>query len=96
MDTFAGVVQHFFPGEIMTGHCLHKSDIALSFGVYCQVAENVQSRISLAPWMRAAILMSSSNLSGGWSSFPCIGYRPHNNQTSAGCPTNATHGNWLH
>jgi hypothetical protein len=37
-----GGVKHFSPGEIMTGCCLHKSNIALSFGVYYQVAENVQ------------------------------------------------------
>jgi hypothetical protein len=31
-----GVVKHFSPGEIMTGRCLQKSNIMLSFGVYCQ------------------------------------------------------------
>jgi hypothetical protein len=30
-----GGVKNFSPGEIMTGHNLHKSNIALSFGVYC-------------------------------------------------------------
>ncbi len=61
-----GGVKHFSPGEIMTGRCLHKSNIALYFGVYCQVAENVQPRKCLAPRMQAAILVSSSgNLSGG-------------------------------
>jgi hypothetical protein len=61
-----GGVKHFSPGEIMTGCCLHKRDIVLSFGVYCQVAEKVQPRNSLAPWMRAATLVGSlSNLSGG-------------------------------
>jgi hypothetical protein len=50
----------------MTGHCLHKRDIALSFGVYCQVAENIQPWNSLAPRTQAAILMGSlGNLSGG-------------------------------
>jgi hypothetical protein len=44
-----GGVKYFSPGEIMTGHRLHKSDIALSFGVYCQVAENIQPQNSLAP-----------------------------------------------
>jgi hypothetical protein len=34
-----GSVKHFSPGEIMTDHCIHHSDIALSFGVYCQVAK---------------------------------------------------------
>ena len=42
-----GGVKHFSSGEIMTGHCLNKSNIALSFGVYCQVAENVQPQNSL-------------------------------------------------
>ncbi len=37
-----GGVKHFLPGEIMTNCCLHNSNIVLSFGVYCQVAENVQ------------------------------------------------------
>jgi hypothetical protein len=61
-----GGVKHFSSGEIMTGHCLHKSDIVLSFGVKCQVAKNVQPRNNLAPRMQAAILVGSSgNLSGG-------------------------------
>ncbi len=61
-----GGVKHFSPGEIMTGHCLHKSNIPLSFGVYCQVTENVQPQNSLAPWTQAAISVGSSgNLSGG-------------------------------
>ncbi len=61
-----GGVKHISPGKIMTGCCLHKSDITLSFGVYYQVAENIQPRNSLAPWMQATILMGSlGNLSGG-------------------------------
>jgi hypothetical protein len=61
-----GDVKHFPPGEIMAGRCLHKSDIMLFFGVYCQVAENVQPRNSLAPRTQAAILVGSlGNLSGG-------------------------------
>jgi hypothetical protein len=57
----------FSPGEIMTSCCLHKSNIALmSFGVYCQVAENIQPRNSLAPRTRTAILVGNlNNLSGG-------------------------------
>jgi hypothetical protein len=39
-----GGVKHFSPGEILIGCCLHKSNIVLSFGVYCQVTEN------LLPW----------------------------------------------
>jgi hypothetical protein len=50
----------------MAGCCLHKSNIALSFGVYCQVAENVQPQNSLAQWIQAAILVGSlGNLSNG-------------------------------
>jgi hypothetical protein len=61
-----GGVKHFSHGEIMTGCRLHKSNIALSFGVYCHVAENVQPRNSLAPWMEVAILVGSlGNLSDG-------------------------------
>ncbi len=48
-------VYYFSSGEIMTGYCLHKSNIALSFVLYCQVAENVQPRNSLDPQMQAAI-----------------------------------------
>ncbi len=58
-----GGVKHFLPREIMTGCCQHKSHIALSFGVYCQVAENVQPRNSLAPRMQAAILVCT------WATF---------------------------
>ncbi len=61
-----GGVKNFSPGEVMMGRHLHKSNIALSFGVYCQVAENVQPWNSLAPWTQAAILVGSlGNLSGG-------------------------------
>ncbi len=59
-----GGVKHFLPGEIMTSHCLQKSN--KSFGVYCQVAENVRPQNSLVLRTRAAILLGSSgNLSGG-------------------------------
>jgi hypothetical protein len=61
-----GGVKHFLPGEIMTDRCIHDSNVALSFGVYCQVAENVQPQNSLALRTRAAIsLGGSGNLSGG-------------------------------
>ncbi len=61
-----GVVKHFPPGEIMTGPCLHKTNIVLFFGVYCQVAENLQPRNSLAQWTQATISVGSlGNLSGG-------------------------------
>jgi hypothetical protein len=57
---------HFSLGEIMTSCCLHKSNIVLSFGVYCQVAENVQQWSSLDPQTQAAILVGSlGNFSGG-------------------------------
>jgi hypothetical protein len=61
-----GGVKHFLLIEIMMDHCLNKRNIALSFEVSCQVAENVQPRNSLAQRTRAAILLGSSgNLSGG-------------------------------
>jgi hypothetical protein len=61
-----GGVKHFSPGEIMTGRRLHANDLSLGFGVYCQVAENVEPQNSLAPRTRSAILLGNSgNLSGG-------------------------------
>ncbi len=61
-----GGVKHYSPGEIMTDRCLNASDLKLSFGVYCQVAENIEPRNSLTPRTRAAIsLGSSGNLPGG-------------------------------
>ncbi len=61
-----GGVKHYSPGEIMNGRCLHANDLQLAFRIYCQVAENVEPRNSLAPRTRAAILLGNSgNLSGG-------------------------------
>ncbi len=61
-----GGVKHYSPGEIMTDRCLHANDLQLAFRIYCQVAENVEPRNSLAPRMRAVILLGNSgNLSGG-------------------------------
>jgi hypothetical protein len=37
-----GQVRLFSPGEIMTGWHLHGNSLSLGFGVYCQVAENVE------------------------------------------------------
>jgi hypothetical protein len=59
-------VKHYSPGEIVTDRCLHENGLQLAFGIYCQVAENVESRNSLTPRMRAAILLGNSgNRSGG-------------------------------
>jgi hypothetical protein len=59
-------VKHYSPGEIMNDGCLHANDVQLAFGIYCQVAENIEPRNSLAPRTRAAILLGNSgNLSGG-------------------------------
>ena len=56
----------YSPGEIMTDCRLHVKDLCLEFGTYCQVAEHVEPRNSLAPRTRAAILLGNSgNLSGG-------------------------------
>jgi hypothetical protein len=61
-----GGVKHYSPGEIMNDPCLHANDLQLAFGRYCQVADNVEPRNSLAPRTRAAIsLGNSGNLSGG-------------------------------
>ncbi len=60
-----GGVKHYSPGEIMTGRRLHANDLQLAFGIYCQVAENVEPSNSLAPRTRAAILLGNSgSLSG--------------------------------
>ena len=37
-----GGVNHFSPSEIMTDCHIKDGDVTLSFGVYCQVPENVQ------------------------------------------------------
>jgi hypothetical protein len=85
-----GGVKNFSPGEIMTGCHLHKSNIALSFGVYCQVAENIQPQNSLTPRTQAAAVFGGQfGHPFWWSGFSCIRYRPHNYQTSVDCPTNA-------
>jgi hypothetical protein len=61
-----GDVKHFSPCEIMTGCCPHKSNIALSFGVYCQVAKKFQPWNSLSPRTQAAVSVGSlGNLFGG-------------------------------
>ncbi len=61
-----GRVKHFSPGENMKGWCLHANNLSLGFETYCQVAENVEPRNSLAPRTRAAYsLGNSGNLSGG-------------------------------
>jgi hypothetical protein len=61
-----GGVKHYSPGEIMTDCRLHANYLQLAFRIYCQVAENVEPRNSLAPRMSAAIFLGNSgNLSGG-------------------------------
>jgi hypothetical protein len=58
-------VKHYSPGEIMTDCCMNANNLNMSFGVYCQVAENAGPRSSLAPRTRVAIsLGNSGNLSG--------------------------------
>jgi hypothetical protein len=44
-----GGMMHYSPGEIMTDQRLHVDDLRLGFGTYCQVAEHVEPRNSLAP-----------------------------------------------
>jgi hypothetical protein len=61
-----GGVKHYSPGKIMTNCCIHANSVVVSFGVYCQIAENVEPRNSLALRTRGAILLGNSgNLSGG-------------------------------
>ncbi len=59
-------MKHYSPSAIMTGRNLHVNNIVLGFGVYCEIAENVEPRNSLAPRTKAAIsLGTSGNLTGG-------------------------------
>ncbi len=61
-----GGLKHYPPSVIMTGAQLHMSQLQLKFGSYCQVAEDVTPRNSLAARMHGAISMGpSGNLSGG-------------------------------
>jgi hypothetical protein len=61
-----GGVKLFSPGKMMMNQRLHVDNLCLGFGTYCQVAENVEPRNSLAPRTRAAILLDHlGNLSGG-------------------------------
>jgi hypothetical protein len=64
-----GCVKHYSPGEIMTDQCLNSNGLKLSFGVYCQVAENAEPRNSLAPRMRAAISLENSGILLGGQMF---------------------------
>jgi hypothetical protein len=60
-----GDVKHYSPNSIMTDHNLHGNNIVVDFGVYCQIAKNVEPHNSLAPRTWAAILLGNSdNLSG--------------------------------
>ncbi len=54
-----GGVKHFSLGEIVTNQCLHADDLCLRLGTYCQVAEHVEPRNSLAPLTMAAIVLGS-------------------------------------
>jgi hypothetical protein len=61
-----GGLKHYPPSTIMTGVQLHKSQLRIKFGSYCQVAEDVTPCNRLAACMRGAISMGpSGNLSGG-------------------------------
>jgi hypothetical protein len=61
-----GGVKHYSPGDIMTNRRIHANNVVVSFGVYCQIAENVEPQNSLAPGTRGAILLGNSgNFSGG-------------------------------
>jgi hypothetical protein len=61
-----GGLKHYPPSAIMNGTRLHMNQLQLKFGSYCQVAEDVTHRNSLAARTRGAISMGpSGNLSGG-------------------------------
>ncbi len=48
-------VKHYSPGKIMTNRRIHANDVVVSFGVYCQIAKNVEPQNSLAPRTKGAI-----------------------------------------
>jgi hypothetical protein len=61
-----GGVKHYSPSEIMTNCCIHANNVVVCFGIYCQIAKNVEPQNSLAPRTRGAIFLGySGNLSGG-------------------------------
>jgi hypothetical protein len=61
-----GGIKHNSPGKIMTNRRIHTNDVVVSFGVYCQIAENVEPQNSLAPRTRGEILLGNyGNVSGG-------------------------------
>jgi hypothetical protein len=61
-----GGLKHYPPIAIMAGAQLHMSQLQLKFGSYCQIAEDVTPRNSLAARMCGTISMRPSrNLSGG-------------------------------
>ncbi len=65
-----GDLKHYPPSAIMTGAKLCMSRLQLKFGSYCQVAEDVTPRNSLAAHMPGAVSIElSGNLSGGQSFF---------------------------
>jgi hypothetical protein len=51
-----GCLKHYSLGEIMMDWHLNANNLKLSFGVYCQVAENAEPRNSLASRTRADFL----------------------------------------
>ncbi len=61
-----GGAKHYSPSKIMTRRCIHANNVVLSFGVYGQIAENVEPQNNLDPRTRGPILLGDSgNLSGG-------------------------------
>ncbi len=59
-------MKHYPLSAILTGAQLHMSQLQLKFGSYCQVAEDVTPRNSLAARTWGAISLGpSGNLSGG-------------------------------
>ncbi len=70
-----GGVKHYSPGEIMTDRRLH--DLQLGFGIYCQVAENVEPRNSLALRTRAVISLGKLRQPVKGSTVPCVGQWPN-------------------
>ncbi len=78
-----GGLKHFSLGKIMTNQCLHVDDICIGFETYCQVAENVGLRNSLAPAWPIRKLLRRPDI-------PCFGYWPHHYLAPMGGTPNAT------
>jgi hypothetical protein len=80
-----GGVKHYSPGEIMTDRYLNANNLKLSFGVYCQVAENAEPRNSFALINKSCNFLGQLRQPVGWPDVPCIEHWTHYHSTPVGC-----------